>query len=565
MEDRNPKKNNAREYIIISLVVFLCHWLLLLNDGLYFDDIAFYDMLKTGDWETCYTLNSMYGNTLITYYIWIFRFVPNKIIAFKLTMFISILLSAILIYRICIKSDFIGPVESMFIAMLSAVYPAELMTFVFSAIPYHLNYLLFLLGSYLAMISTQIEGKQSVILRILTFGIFFLSYTTNSLLVFHFGFLLFYYLYTQKQLERKVLDRPYLFVFRHWELILVPFVFWGWKQTFTPTWGWALVYENGYNKVIFDVQNYIKLYTSLVKTIGGQFINIAFKPTMFVFGFITVGLLYAQFKLKWHKRLYSHKHFFSIVLVGIILLIAGSFAYVAVGKGFGDGTGIGWSGWDSRNQLLLGLPMALIIFASSCLFWGSRSRWNIIFLSTLIITFSIFRINLYLTWQAEAIKHHSTIYNLSNLEGAEDIHVFGIIDGYPIAGRNTMLWWSFALKQAFGDFTRFGFYEALVQGTDDAAKWYASKGVSGHWYTIQDLRRRITGFVLESLYPKQFFPKKKQATLIIDRDSPVANKTLVKEYYYHKYFNATKMNEFLSKVTRLTLDERFPPPQLPTF
>jgi len=340
----------------------------------------------------------------------------------------------------------------------------------------------------------------------------------------------------------------------------VPFVFWFWKIVFTPVHGYGLTFQSGYNKIVLDPLGFIKGYFKLFKGIRAPFLKITLNPIVPVLSFMLVALLYFGLKLKWHQQFRDRRQFPYVLIFGILLLFAGSFPYVAVGKNFGGGFGIGWGGYGSRNQLLLGIPMAMILVSLSCLILGPRSRrrFNVIFLLTLIVTFSVFRIHLYLTWQAEAIKQHSTLYNLSQLSQAKDIHVFGILDRYPIAEENTMLWWGIAFKKVFGDFTRFGFYEGFVQGTPDLAGYYSFKGGIAHWYSLEDLSHLITGFQT-NVYPKHFNPTGRQATLIIDRGPFESEVELVGKYYFYKYLRRAELNRFLSEVTRLSLIERFPP------
>lgn len=533
-------KRSSLNYFLIALVVLLCHGLLLLNDGLYYDDIHLYDMLKNRDWETLYTALSMYGNDYIAFYDWFFSFLPHMVFAFKLMTFVNILFSAFLTYRICVKSGFLGSAESMFVAVLSAVYPAHMMTFAINISYHFISYTLFLVAVNLAMDANKLKGVRLLIWRILTCSIFFLSYMTNSLLVFHFGFLLFYYAYSQRQLTRRLLDRPFSFAIRHWDLILIPFVFWIWKHNFTPVWGWAI----GYNEVSFNLPSMLRIYINLVRVIAWHLINSASNP-FFSGSFILFGVVYCAKRLKWHTFFQPQPRFLPLLNFGLLLLFLGAFPYVAVGKGFGSVASVDW---DSRNCLLIGLPMALILVVTSLKIFKSTSRWNLIFLVALVLTFSSHRVSVYVTWQAEAIKHRSTLFNLSNLEGSRDIHIFGIQDGYPIAEKNTMLWWGIALKQAFGDFTRFGFYEGLPNYNAN----------SGHWYSSQDIKDRIKGFI-RNTSPKEFNPRAKQAQLIIERGFFKDSPTLVIPYYYYKFINTTKLPEFLRKFTKLTLIPRTPP------
>lgn len=491
----------------------------------------------------------MYGNTYIAYYYWVFSFLPNIVFAFKLTTFVSILLSAFLTYRICVKSGFLGPTEGMFVAMLSAVYPAQMMTFAINISYQFACYTLFLVAVNLAMDAIKLKGARLLIWRILSCGIFFLSFITNSLLVFHIGFLLFYYAYSQRQLSRRLMDRPFSFAIRHWDFIVIPFVFWIWKQNFTPVWGWGG--EIGYNELTFNLTSMILIYINLAQTIAWQLINTASNP-FFSASFILFGAAYCAQRLKWHTFFRPQIKVLPLLSFGFLLFFLGTFPYAAVGKGFGHALAI--VDWTSRNRLLIGLPMALILLVTSLKIFKASSRWNLIFLVALVLTLSSYRMNVYVTWQVEAIKHHSTLFNLSHLEEARDIHVFGIRDGYPIARSNTMLWWGIALKQIFGDFTRFGFYEGLPDYNAD----------SGHWYSSQDIKNRVRGFY-GLTQPKEFNPLAKQAQLIIERGPFFQetlgedSKTLFIPYYNRKFIKTSELPEFLRKLTKLTLIPRTSP------
>jgi hypothetical protein len=552
-------------YLLIGVVVLICHGLLIINDGLYYDDIHLIDVLQSGNWDELHSFQSMYGNTLAAYYDWLFSVFENPVFAFKLTAFLSLLFSAFLIYHICTESGFIGSTESVFIALLSVVYPASLMTFVINLSFHFVCLMLFLLAVYFAMITVRVNKKRALLLRVLASALFFLSYSTNSILVFHFGFLLFYYLYTQGELGRRILEKPFSFFKRHWELILLPFIFWMWKQLFTPVHGFAITDMETYNKVVIDPVIYVQLYAKLFKSIGYHIGLIAFHPIFFIGTLIIVAFIYCGLKLKWHQQFQSRKSLVYLIPIGLILLFAASFAYVAVGKGFGDGTGIGNNGFESRNMLLCGIPMAIILVSAISIILDTMPRLKVIILCAIVVTFSIFRISYYVVWQAESVKNQSTLHNLVNMtSGSEDYHVIGIFDAYPIAGNDTLLWWAIAFKRTFGDFTRFGFYEKRVKETDDGPVWkyrypelYGSESQPHHWYTLEDIRKLITGF-FKNVNPIYFNPKGRQATLTIERGAFNNNLELVWKYYYYKFFQPDKLGEFLTRITRLSLIERFP-------
>jgi len=74
------------------------------------------------------------------------------------------------------------------------------------------------------------------------------------------------------------------------------------------------------------------------------------------------------------------------------------------------------------------------------------------------------RTDTYLVWQAQAVKDEAIRQKIAALPEARKYQVIAVHDRYDIVdpswyGNDLVLWWSYALKMVFGDFTRFGIYE----------------------------------------------------------------------------------------------------------
>ncbi|MBZ0306240.1 MAG: hypothetical protein K8I82_09245, partial [Anaerolineae bacterium] len=140
-------KPTRTDTLILLVTAFIVHGLLLLNDGVYWDGwMHVYWPIRENDWDTLYWTFDRWGYPIRAYQHWLVGHLPSLIFGHKLFTFVSIFLCALLVHHIGGKSGYLSRRESLFIALLSMVYPAYQVAFELIMMPYNLSYVFFLLG-----------------------------------------------------------------------------------------------------------------------------------------------------------------------------------------------------------------------------------------------------------------------------------------------------------------------------------------------------------------------------------------------------------------------------------
>lgn len=254
-----------------------------------------------------------------------------KLLTFAMTFF-----GGVLLYRILKKSNWV-PEESVFwIVLLYLCTPLYIARVAMINFPYTLCLFLFLLGWFL------IARNRS-----LSIFCFFLSFNTQSLLVFYSIPIAFLYFKINKKIE---LHAIYLFIKRHLDFILLPIVWFAIKFFYFKPYGIYVGYNEHY------------AFKNIKQSIGSQYydfiaVDISYK-LLFIAFIATVVLIRNAPIEPLYGKMRSKALAFSI---GAICLILGLFPYWILGHV------PTFSEWTSRHQLLmpLGASIMLVVLASS--------------------------------------------------------------------------------------------------------------------------------------------------------------------------------------------------------
>ena len=89
-------------YFLIAAVALLCHGLLLLNDGTYWDDWLLKSYLVESNWDALHDMATEMGLPILAHFFWTLT-LTGLLGFYKFIAFLSILFSAFLVYRLALQ------------------------------------------------------------------------------------------------------------------------------------------------------------------------------------------------------------------------------------------------------------------------------------------------------------------------------------------------------------------------------------------------------------------------------------------------------------------------------
>lgn len=345
----------------IILIYFFANILMVMNQGVYWDDWVLYNTSEAA------IKKQFYGNGLFYLsYLHIFlNGFKNPVMVYNTLTFIFELVTIFSIYQslkmINLKKDFIG-----WFILFFAVLPFFSAKNTMICLPYILHLSFFYVGFYI-MIQSKIS--KSIILRILSLIFFFISFPINSLIPFYVlpliisffvdkGFNLLQF----KDIIKNNKKDFFNFAIKNIDYYLLPCIFYLFKKKFFTTTG--LYQQNGYNDfdlkelLISCVQVFKVFKTSLLALFKKIQVLFASPLHLILFGIIflviVIFIRYSSFKKVKFETL-PKEYYIHILTLGIITFLLGAFPYIVVNKTPSFG------GYETRHQLLLNPGASLII------------------------------------------------------------------------------------------------------------------------------------------------------------------------------------------------------------
>jgi len=472
----NQKNKVLHENIVLIVLYIFSHGIILLNDGLYWDDWA----LKLQGSKRIIDLYLQQGTVWAGYiHSFLFRF-SNPFLLYRLIVLFAYGISVFLFDRILSKVTNIDKTSRFFLVAFFAFLPLNSARITLICLPYAICNLVFFCGSFFLV---KYLEKPKLILRMLAICMFFFSFFTQSLLVFYsIPFLLILY----KNRSRINTAKSFFFnLFRYIDFVFLPFFFWILKKTFWNPYG---IYS-GY--LSFRTKTIIKSPLLLIETFNASFFGVldasflGFSSLILV---ITVCVVYflrsnPSFVLK-DSVLQNKRELFFYLLFGIIAFFFGALAYNVLGIVPAD------VHFDSRHQLLLPIGASFMLFYS-CLSFSrflNLPRKAIQFaLWLLIVLFINQNLQYYIQYQKDWFKQVSIVENIKNSEIFEKNTTFLFRDEYKALNINERAYFVYEftgwMKEAFSDETRFGVDENNYSSTTDIEYYIKKYGSS---YLLSD-------------------------------------------------------------------------------
>ena len=278
--------------------------------------------------------------------------------------YITVLLSAIsslLVYKILLRCNFIKKEDARMIAILYAVAPFFFAKITYIVLFYTLCNLLFFLAWYLIKI------------RIIALLFFFISFNTNSFLVFYILPLLYLLLIEEniRKFKPKLIASAIL---KNLDFISLPIIYFYVKNKYYSPYG---IYS-GYNEN-FDLKLIIPTYINTVTDfLIFQGIGI------FLLVPILIGILFNNRKKNDNNITNLGKNYLKLSL---ITLLIGVFPYAILGLV------PTWQDWNSRHQLLLPIGFSLLIMGLISIINNDRIKrviFGIVVINCILINWSFY-------------------------------------------------------------------------------------------------------------------------------------------------------------------------------
>ncbi len=349
--------------------------------------------------------------------------------SYKLFTFVLMFATGLILNGILKRHLNISPEIRFFIVLLFLVLPFNLSRVALITFRYTLCYFMFFLGWLL------IDRH-----RIWALFLFFMSFNTNSTLVFY-AVPIFDSLYRSGTLSswRSMLR----FSVRHVDFLLLPFIYFYIKLYYFPPTGSM----KGYNEEYAIRNLFYAPIPQLIEVFG-------LKTSIGFAGLLSVIVFYT---LQGKVRVLQGKELFTTTLfsVGAIAFILACFPYWILGKvpSFAE--------WTSRHQLLLPLGVSLITVAAWSYLNGSLGVISIVVGLSLAVNISAYK-DFFIDWQ----KQQQLIYLFSENSKIFNGRLIIIDDRTESMNAISRVFrfyeWNGLLEAAFGDEKRFGINRAEI-------------------------------------------------------------------------------------------------------
>lgn len=346
---------------------------------------------------------------------------------YKYLTFVIMFAAGLTLDKILIRNNKFNKSERFLVVLFFLILPFNTARVTAICFPYTVCYLLFFLG-------WLVFDKK----RILSLLLFFLSFNTNSLLVFYIiPFLESFLRSSNWKFNIKILT---LFSLRKFDFLIIPFIYFGVKMCFFKPYGSYLHY-NEIHDIIGVIKAPIKFFIEITQVSTSIFFT------------ILLSILFLKFFriLELYPQPVSRRNAFTISIIGFLLLYIGIFPYSVVGcyPSFFE--------WTSRHQLLLPLGFSVLILS----IWvrlGVQCR-NL-FISIVISVSVLYNISTYKDFYFDWRKQSHILKLIKNNDIIKDSNIIVFNDltlPFNIWNRIYRFYeWNGLLKLAFNDEKRFG-------------------------------------------------------------------------------------------------------------
>jgi hypothetical protein len=439
------------DLLLLAGIAFLAHGLLLLNDALYWDDWILFPHLQRHDWLTIDAIAREAGMTpLNSAFFHMFAYAPGGVFSFKLTVFILIVCIALLVYLIALEAG-VSRLTAFCIAALQMVFPGFQDWVLLATAPSIFDLTLFLVATLLLVRAERAGPRARLVLIVAAIALFILSFGFLSLLPLYFGSLLLLLLVALRAVSLRQLVRTrWLYAAG---LILLPIAYWEVSSRALVTSGlYTGVYSfTGRPSVVFRSFTHFVRNGILEQML--QSLAVMRNPWIWPLLAALVALLVVARRRVVAPAILVSRPALAGALFGGTALVLAMVPYALVGKFPAV------HGWDSRHDLLIGIPLAVVIvaLASLALPDGRRAWIGIGLVGFVAAGFAGAGIQDYLGLQARWATDRAVMAELRDTSNAGRFSVYWVHDNAPGPEDYYRFYeWSAMLGNTYGDQSRVG-------------------------------------------------------------------------------------------------------------
>jgi len=447
------------EMFLIALLYSLAYGLILFNDGLFVDDWCFYHMAKS---DIMAQLNEAGGPWIGYYMIFIYSF--NTLIAPRLVIFFSFLLSALCLNRILKDIKEIDNASRLSIVLLFSVFPVNFTRIAISTSHYSLSLAIFFLAFLLLALYMK---KRSLLLRIIALLLFYHSFLTGSLLVFY-AIVMMYIFYIERRCVKTIKDALGV-LSRYADFVILPLLFCIIKNLYFRPY---LRYQ-GYNEL--HLSNILMSPVIIFQSFYASFLfpidcavryamnNFTYLICMVLLVFILLDRAVAS-----NNRAPDKKYDLRLLGLGFVIFVSGVLPYALTGN-YGC-----LADYQGRHQMLvpLGASLGLYYGLKICL---RRLRASPavekLFYSFLIGAFIMANAEGYLVCLKDSFKQQALAEAFKSSDIIKNNTTFLFVDNTQELNSQGRIYRYFEynslFRAAFDDTRRFGSYAAVFTNTGD--------------------------------------------------------------------------------------------------
>lgn len=474
---KNILHQYKKDVLLIVLLYTLAHGLMLVNEGIYWDDWTIFNVADS-DILVSFTQG---GYPLLGFMHVLLNEYP---LLYRIITFISFLVSSLLLFCILTTIREIDAFDRLVIVLLFSLFPINFSKIAMINATPIVCLLFFMLGSYY-LLRYVLEKKY--VFHTFSLLFFIISFSIHSFLVFFsIPFLLIvYHERIYRDLPRSLSKfRKYIFY------ILLPFVFWFVRQIYFQPFG---LFEGFYQLslkhiLLSPIFAVMTGYCNIIFLVIKIFYNSEYNIAEYWFFVLPICIhLYRRFK---YKEIAAYNKNTKIMFaLGLFSYFIAVFPYIALRRlDFGC---IG--GWHSRNQLLIPFSASIIwLYGIKIIFNELKinKKIAVLFLSLFISGSILSNAMNCLQFQRARLKQLSLIESFKNSDIIRNHTTFLIDDRLtylnPFGSKYEYYEYTGLMKYVFGNEKRF------------AANYYGSKKSINAWLWMSKVK-------IEQLYPQYNF------------------------------------------------------------
>ena len=503
----------------------MAHGALLLNDGIYWDDWLLYEHLRLHDWPAIDALVREAGMTpLNSAFLHLFAFLPGGVFSFKLVVFLLIVSMAWLVYLIGLEAG-LGRLSAACIAALQMVFPGFQDWVLLATAASVFDFALFLLATWLILRAERATPVARRVMQVAAVAVFILSFGFNSLLPLYLGSLLLLLSVALRSASlRDLVRKRWLYAA---VLIAIPIAYWELSQRlYAPSglYGGVYSFSTEPSAVLASVEHFVR---NGILEQARHSLAVLFRPWAWPAIAVLVAILVVA-----RRRIVRVPATAPVIAIGgaalgLALIGLAILPYALVGKAPAV------HGWDSRHDLLIGLPLAVLLVSlvSAVLPAGRRALLGLGLLALVAIGFTGAGIQDYAAIQARWATDRAVMAELRSTPDAGGFSVYWVHDGAPGPEDFYRFYeWAAMLGNVYGDQARVGL--------DDRA------------YNPGFLERRQ--FFSDRYNLANLDPRGCQAHLTIERTKGAASSgQTALQYTFYRLFQPDRVEGFISSLVTI--------------